>query len=273
MESQEAGGGGAKEGLVLTAQEAGLVEAAAFTLHLLGEVHGLLAHSTLLSSSPVRHPAAEAQAEAASGLGMPAGPIVTAPSSICCLHWSCQPGAAEIPLSWELWGFTTPFCARKGRKGDSDGRLQALGDPGHRHLGRSQSCYYPSPGPRVTNPWCCRVSRLSPWLETQLLLPQHPFHFCHHRAGVESGLPKGQELTPDATKPNGSWHHVPHTPSHCLPPALGHLQILQDRRKSAAPGTRAQVQGKHLSTNLSHHAAPWHNINASVSLPSFLKCI
>lgn len=39
----------------LTAQEAGFVEAAAFTLDLLGEVHGLLAHAASLASSPVRH--------------------------------------------------------------------------------------------------------------------------------------------------------------------------------------------------------------------------
>lgn len=39
----------------LTAQEAGLVEAAALALHLLGEVHGLLADPTFLASSPVRH--------------------------------------------------------------------------------------------------------------------------------------------------------------------------------------------------------------------------
>lgn len=39
----------------LTAQEAGLVEAAAFALDLLGEVHGLLAYPASLASSPVRH--------------------------------------------------------------------------------------------------------------------------------------------------------------------------------------------------------------------------
>lgn len=50
---------GVREGVVLTAQEAGLVEAVAFTLHLLSEVHGLLAHPTLLPSSPVWHPAGE----------------------------------------------------------------------------------------------------------------------------------------------------------------------------------------------------------------------
>ena len=59
--------GGAREGLVLTAQEAGLVEAAAFALHLLSEVHCLLADAALLSSSPVWHPAEKAQAETASG--------------------------------------------------------------------------------------------------------------------------------------------------------------------------------------------------------------
>lgn len=40
---------------VLTAQEAGLMEAAAFALNLLGEVHGLLADPTFLASSPVWH--------------------------------------------------------------------------------------------------------------------------------------------------------------------------------------------------------------------------
>lgn len=59
--------GGVREGLALTAQEAGLVEAAAFTLHLLSEVHRLLTHATLLSSSPVRHTVEKAQAETASG--------------------------------------------------------------------------------------------------------------------------------------------------------------------------------------------------------------
>lgn len=43
------------EGCVLTAQEAGFVEAAAFALNLFSEVHRLLAHPTLLTSSPVRH--------------------------------------------------------------------------------------------------------------------------------------------------------------------------------------------------------------------------
>lgn len=48
---------------VLTAQEAGLVEAAAFTLHLLGEVHRLLAHATFLPSTPVWHPVGTEGAE------------------------------------------------------------------------------------------------------------------------------------------------------------------------------------------------------------------
>lgn len=41
--------------------------------------------------------------------------------------------------------------------------------------------------------------------------------------------------------------------------------------KSAAPGTQAHMQGKHLSTNLTHHAAPSQDINAPISLTSFLK--
>lgn len=61
------GAGGAREGLVLTAQEAGLVEAAAFALHLLGEVHRFLADAALLSSSPVWHPAEKARAGMVSG--------------------------------------------------------------------------------------------------------------------------------------------------------------------------------------------------------------
>lgn len=55
-----------RRGPVLTAQEARLVEAAAFALHFLGKVHCLLADATLLSPSPVRHPAEKAQAGAAS---------------------------------------------------------------------------------------------------------------------------------------------------------------------------------------------------------------
>lgn len=50
------GYGGAVQVLLTDhAQEAGFVEAVAFTLHLLGEVNRLLAHPTLLASSPVRH--------------------------------------------------------------------------------------------------------------------------------------------------------------------------------------------------------------------------
>lgn len=72
MTEHPAGGepGSGREGRggpVLTAQEARLVEAAAFALHLLGEVHCLLADAALLSPSPVGHPAEKAQAGAASG--------------------------------------------------------------------------------------------------------------------------------------------------------------------------------------------------------------
>ena len=49
--------GDSRPGRALTAQEAGLVEAAAFALDLFSKVHRLLAHPTLLASSPVRHPA------------------------------------------------------------------------------------------------------------------------------------------------------------------------------------------------------------------------
>lgn len=143
---------------------------------------------------------------------MPTGPMVTAPGSIRCLHCSCQAGAAEIPCPASRGASQPLSVPGKGRKQDNDGRLHSQRYPGHQHLVRSQPCYYPSPGPRVTDPWCCRVSRLSPWLETQLLLPQHLFHFCHHRAGVEFRSHKEQELTPDGTKPSGLWHRVPKAP-------------------------------------------------------------
>lgn len=41
--------------------------------------------------------------------------------------------------------------------------------------------------------------------------------------------------------------------------------------KSAAPGTQAHMQGNHLSTNLTHRAAPSQDVNTSISLASFLK--
>lgn len=43
-------------GRILTAQEAGFMEAAAFALNLFRKVNRLLAHPTFLASSPVRHP-------------------------------------------------------------------------------------------------------------------------------------------------------------------------------------------------------------------------
>lgn len=176
--------GGAREGLVLTAQEAGLVEAAAFTLHLLSKVHRFLADTTLLSSSPVWHPTEKAQAETASGWEVKQGTgraggrdgaergsqsghppaVLQQPFRICTCgdhpqmfavctdsqlpglvisrisrtqdahgthhyttqqyqlpprdHWSCEPGAAEIPLAWKPWDLTAPFCARKRQKAE-----------------------------------------------------------------------------------------------------------------------------------------------------------
>jgi len=176
------------------------VEAAAFTLHLLGEVHCLLAHATLLPSSPVRHPAGKAQAETASGRGWGrAGQPERAPAScapaavphlhtqrpptdVCCLHrcaglvistisrtqdahrtqrystqqyqlpprdhWSCQPGAAEVPCAGSRGTSQLLSAPGQGRKQDSDGRQRLRRYPRHRHLVRSQPCYYPSTGQR-----------------------------------------------------------------------------------------------------------------------------
>lgn len=76
---------GVREGVVLTAQEAGLVEAVAFTLHLLSKVDGLLAHPTLLPSSPVWHPAGEStvrnRGRALQGRGGAAGAGTEAPAA------------------------------------------------------------------------------------------------------------------------------------------------------------------------------------------------
>lgn len=155
--------------MVLTAQEAGLVEAVAFTLHLLSKVDGLLAHPTLLPSSPVWHPAGEStvrnRGRALQGWDEAAGAGTEAPAAFphprvqraprvfagctdcragkeqnqssgtqqCQLpprdHWSCLPGAAEIPIL-EPWDLPAPVSARKRRKQYNAGRWCSQSYPG-----------------------------------------------------------------------------------------------------------------------------------------------
>lgn len=105
---------GVRQGVILTAQEAGLVEAVAFTLHLLSEVHGLLAHPTLLPSSPVWHPAGESTVRnrgralqgwdgaAGAGNGAPAA----FPHPTCREHPPCLQGAQTAGLAMSRIGRT-----------------------------------------------------------------------------------------------------------------------------------------------------------------------
>lgn len=162
---------GVRQGVILTAQEAGLVEAVAFTLHLLSEVHGLLAHPTLLPSSPVWHPAGESTVrnrgralqgwDGAAGAG--SGAPAAFPHPTCREHPPCLQGAQTAGLAMSrmaelrepapssascLPGTTGPVCQEQQKSLSwSRGTSQLLSVPGkgrkQDNAGRRRSRSYP----------------------------------------------------------------------------------------------------------------------------------
>lgn len=223
------------------------MEAVAFTLHLLSKVHGLLAHPTLLPSSPVWHPAGERRVRGRgralwAGMGQPEQawssstfpqPQVQRAATVLAgaqtaglatsigtqgpSSGSCSPGSTgpvcqgqQKSLPWSRGTSQLLAVPGKGRKQHNAGREHPQSQPG------TSSGHSPPATVRVTGtePWCCSdraAAAATAQTQPQLLLPD-PAQALQGRA--QSGLLRaGVPLTPPRPR---LWHRSHSTISSCL---------------------------------------------------------